>query len=155
LPLYSKVKREKILDNFTRGRIYQFILDCPGAHLRFIGNILSVSIGVLVHHLRVLEKSGMIRSVRKGYLKRFYCATPGEITGINKYGPLLKEIITVLTSKPGQSVKSLSKVLSEGRQTVVFCINDLLDRKAIVGKRTARGTKYYPMGLSPQFTQMS
>jgi predicted transcriptional regulator len=144
VPLHMKMSRDKMLSNFTRGRIYQLILNCPGAHLSFIKTVLNTSTGVLVHHLRMLEKAGMIRSIRKGYLKRFYCATRGEITGMNNYGPLRDDIITVLNTKPGQTVSSLSRILSEGRQTVMFCVNSLLDKHAIIEKHTTRGARYYP-----------
>jgi hypothetical protein len=72
MPLYMKVRKEKVLDNFMRGRIYQFIIHCPGAHLRFIKRVLGVEMGVLCHHLKVLERSGLIRSDKRGNLKRFF-----------------------------------------------------------------------------------
>jgi len=144
LPLYAKIKREKVLDNFMRGRIYQFIINCPGAHLRFIKKNLGVEMGVLSYHLNVLEKSGMIRSEKRETLKRFFCTSREEVSGINEYGFIKKDILTELSLRPGQGVRSLSRILNKDRQVITFCVHDLLDNEVLIGKRTVSGITFLP-----------
>jgi N-acetylneuraminic acid mutarotase/DNA-binding transcriptional ArsR family regulator len=145
LPLYAKIKREKVLDNFMRGRIYQFIINCPGAHLRFIKKNLGVEMGVLSYHLNVLERSGLIRSEKRETLKRFFCTSEKGGYGMNEYGLIEKDILTELNLRPGQGIRSLSMTLNKDRQVIAFCIHDLIDKEAIIGKRTVVGITFLPI----------
>jgi len=78
LPLYSRLKKEEIMNQEVRGRIYQVIVSNPGIHLRGIlkeyrkANRPSLHISGLVYHLDVLGRNRMIRSVTDGYRKLFY-----------------------------------------------------------------------------------
>jgi predicted transcriptional regulator len=144
LPLYAKIKKDKVLDNFIRGRIYQFIIHCPGAHLRFIKKTLGVEMGVLSYHLNILERAGMIRSVRRGNLKRFFSTTREGGSGMNEYQSVQKDILDELSLRPGQGIRALSTILSKDRQVVAFCVNDLLDKKVLIDKRTVRGVMFQP-----------
>jgi len=142
-PLYLRIKKETALSNFIRGRVYQFIIDHPGAHLRFISKSLPISTGLLCYHLRMLEKTGLIRSTKKGYLKRFYATEIGKMSGKNRYAHIGKDVVALLKNMPGQSIKSLARILNMERSTVVYIINYLLDRRVILEKHTGRGTRYY------------
>jgi predicted transcriptional regulator len=144
LPLYVKIKRGRVLDNFVRGRIYQFIIHCPGAHLRFIKKTLGVEMGTLSYHLNVLERSGMIRSERRGNLKRFFYTKKEGGSGLNEYQSLQKDILDELNLKPGQGIRALSAILNKDRQVVAFCVHDMLDKQVLIDKRTIRGIMFQP-----------
>jgi DNA-binding transcriptional ArsR family regulator len=72
VPLYSRIKKDRVLDNFTRGMIYGFIMSNPGVHYNFIKQKLGLNNGSIVYHLTVLERQELIKSERVGLYKRFY-----------------------------------------------------------------------------------
>lgn len=76
LPLYTRLHREEVLDNETRGLIRGFICADPGIHYNELLHRLKLGNGAAVHHLATLEREGVIKSRRDGGLKRFY---PGEM----------------------------------------------------------------------------
>lgn len=72
VPLYTRINKERTLDNFTRGRIYGYIEANPGVHLTAIGKAMGISNGCLTYHLDKLEKEGFVRSTRDGTRKFYY-----------------------------------------------------------------------------------
>ena len=72
LPLYSKIRREEVLDQYTRGKIHGYIIANPGEHYNSLKAQLRLKNGTLAYHLRVLEREGYVKSVRDGPFKRFY-----------------------------------------------------------------------------------
>ncbi|MFB3888899.1 MAG: winged helix-turn-helix transcriptional regulator [Candidatus Bathyarchaeia archaeon] len=60
--------------NSNRTEIYGFIRANPGLQFRAICSGLGLSIGVVQFHLKLLEKAGLVDSVRRGRYKRFFAA---------------------------------------------------------------------------------
>lgn len=78
--LYSRLDHDRILDHRLRGAIFQVIRENPGIHYLGLRSAVRTSnepkpmgFGTLTHHLRLLEKFGLIQSRRIG-LRRAYCA---------------------------------------------------------------------------------
>ncbi len=92
-----------ISDN--RGRIYDYIKDHPGTHLRKLSKNLALAIGDIQHHLGVLDKLGLIKSRRKGMYKVYYTvAILGKrdediLAVLQQETP--REIILFLVENPG------------------------------------------------------
>lgn len=109
-PLYTRIKKDRVLDNFTRGMIYGYIRAHPGAHYNEIKMKLNLNNGSVVYHLTVLEKQGLIKSEKIGQYRRFYpvgrCI---EDTGAMELDDLQKEILDAINEKPGISQKDISK----------------------------------------------
>jgi DNA-binding transcriptional ArsR family regulator len=74
LLLYSKLGREKILDNFLRGKIYGFVLANPGESQNHMMARLDIPHGTLLYHLERLERERLVKSRPDGALKRYYPA---------------------------------------------------------------------------------
>ncbi|MBU4445510.1 winged helix-turn-helix transcriptional regulator, partial [bacterium] len=55
IPLYSRIRKEKTLDDFNRGQIYRTITEHPGIRYSEIGAKVGIGNGVLTHHLKVLQ----------------------------------------------------------------------------------------------------
>jgi PKD repeat protein/DNA-binding transcriptional ArsR family regulator len=72
IPLYTKLKKDEILDHYTRGEIHGYIVANPGDHYNAIKKALKLSDGSFAHHVRILEKEGIIKSARDGTHRRFY-----------------------------------------------------------------------------------
>ena len=72
LPLYTRLKKKNVLDDFNRGRIMGYIETNPGVHYTDIMRSLGIGSGNLAYHLDVLEKQRFIVSRREGVYKLFY-----------------------------------------------------------------------------------
>jgi DNA-binding MarR family transcriptional regulator len=63
---YSRVAPHRVLENPQRDRIYQSVLQNPGARLRRIQRMLGLHHSTIQHHLRILHRLGMVEMWRDG-----------------------------------------------------------------------------------------
>jgi predicted transcriptional regulator len=144
LPLYSKIKRERVLDHFRRGQIYGYIVANPGEHYNAIKNALRVTNGSLAHHLKTLERENFIKSKRFGLYRRFYPANyriPEE--GEFRLNEVQKNIVGLLRERPGLSQKEIADALGVSPPTVNYHVTILADRGLLRILRRGRRTMCY------------
>ena len=72
IPLYTRVRREDIVGQHTRGMILAYLDSNPGEHFGAIKRALSLTNGNAMYHLRFLEKEGLVKARFDGMLKRYY-----------------------------------------------------------------------------------
>jgi len=72
LPLYTRLKDDEVLDQFTRGQIFGYIRVHPGDTYTDIKRNLGLNNGTLTYHLDVLGKQGYVRAVVRGARKMFF-----------------------------------------------------------------------------------
>ncbi len=70
--VYTPASQQPSLINSTRTQIYQYIEANPGVQFRAICSGLTIPVGLVQYHLRVLVKSGLVSFVRDGKYKRFF-----------------------------------------------------------------------------------
>jgi len=144
-PLYSRLKKEEVLDHFVRGQIYGYIVSHPGQHYNSMRQDLKVTNGTLSHHLRTLEMMGFIKSHREGVFKRFY---PIEVSvpqdrGV-KLSDLQIQILEMVRSGSGPTQTDIAGRLDVTQQTVSYNIRTLSREGAIRMEKDGRNTRYYP-----------
>ena len=142
-PLYTRLKREEVLDHFVRGQIYGYIMSHPGEHYNSLKDALKVTNGTLAHHLRTLEVQGFIKSDRDGVYKRFY---PVEMQiprdkGI-RLSDLQHHILTLIRDTGGSSQQEIADRLLVSQQTVSYNLR-ALSREGLVRMEKAGRTKRY------------
>jgi len=123
---YSRIKAGKVLEQGGRQEIYSFIRDNPGEHYRAIKRKLGVSRGMLSHHLRKLEETGMIRSRRVSYYKLFYPA--GSDLGKRPLTPGQKKIVSIIRRANGISTREIARRMNKKPQTVRYHLAEMADR---------------------------
>ncbi|MEM2899829.1 MAG: choice-of-anchor T family protein [Thermoplasmata archaeon] len=131
VPLFVRLKKEKVLSNFTRGEIFGYIKANPGVHYMAILHTLDLENGVLAYHLTVLEREGYIKSVRDGLYKRFYpkeMKIPKKVIQLSR---LQKDIIEQIRNEPGISQSKIAKRLGESKQ-VINCNIKILEKGSII-----------------------
>ncbi|UCD93147.1 MAG: transcriptional regulator [Methanobacteriota archaeon] len=143
-PLYSRIKKEEVLDHFVRGQIYGFIVSNPGEHYNAIREKLKVTNGTLSHHLRTLEIQGFIKSRKESIYRRFY---PIEMKYPRDRGVKLSDLqITILglmKRKTAPTQKDIIRTLGISQQVASYNLR-ILTRKGIVQMRKdGRKRKYY------------
>lgn len=102
LPLVIKIPRDKALDHFKRGYIYQEIKKSPGIRFSDLKNIVKMGNGTICYHLKVLEELGYIESNSERLKKRFWAKgatiTQNRLLG---YSELQLTILEIISNNPG------------------------------------------------------
>jgi len=141
-PLFTRLKKRKVLDNFTRGRIEGYVMANPGAHMNAIRDAFRLSNGVVAYHLRVLEREGFVTSMIDGLKRRFY---PGEKIDIQDKRQELSVIqnllISIMEKNPGITQTELAKMAGTSPQVVNYHIKKLWRMDLITMDKDGRVVK--------------
>ena len=142
IPLYSRIRRDEVLDNFTRGRIYEHIRKNPGEHYTALKRMLELTSGTLTHHLRILEKEDYIKSTRDGMYKRFY-PIGMKVNHKKKSHSIQELILQQIAKNPRSSQKEIARNLGVDRSTVNYHINMMVGAGIIRSDKLGRTKRYY------------
>ncbi len=126
MPLFTRLKKKEVLNQFTRGEIYGFIKANPGVHLTAIKENLGLANGVLAYHLKVLIREEFIVARREGGYKRFY---PRDMRVPRKrvhFTRLQLDIVEKLSMHPGSTQASLARMLGESKQVINYNVGVLV-----------------------------
>lgn len=143
-PLYTRLRKEEILDHFVRGQIYGFVMSHPGEHYNAIREHLKVTNGTLSHHLRTLEMQGFLKSHRDGVLKRFYpvdMRIPRD-KGI-KLSDLQMGMVEVIRNSDGVTQADICKELGVSQQCVSYNLRNLSREGVLRFERDGRLKRYF------------
>jgi predicted transcriptional regulator len=145
LPLYTRMRKEKLLDQPTRERIYGYIIGNPGAYFGLIKQELELGNGQLVYHLKQLEDAHLVYSREDGPKKRFYPSdVPRGKEGAPHISSIQEKILGVIKDNSGIGQKKLAKVMGISRQVAGYHLTKM-ERKGLIDKEiSGRETKYYP-----------
>jgi predicted transcriptional regulator len=126
VPLLMRIKKDRILDNFYRGRIYEYIKGRPGSTFSEIKRYLNSQNGAVAYHLLVLEKLGLIRSVKEGGFRRY--GIIGDKNG-KSIPPHLSEIgrlvLKGLYERGPQQAPEIAKTMGISRQRLHYILKAL------------------------------
>lgn len=140
VPLFSKLKEDKILDNENRSRILRYIQLNPGEHYSGIKKDLKLRNGTLAHHLGILIREKKIKSRNSGLFKLFY---PGDMN-VEDAGSFVKglekEILELIMRNPGSTQTDIQRILGKSPSTIHYHV-DSLQRKGIIMVRRDHGSK--------------
>ncbi len=148
LPLYTRIKNQEVLDQFTRGQIYGYIRVHPGDTYTDIKRNLDLNSGTLTWHLDVLTRQDMIRSATRGTRKMFFpmdVQPPEDGGGLHE---IQQRLMKGLGEAPGIPVTDLAESLGISRQLALYHLR-LLVRQGLV-RLERRGVKLcgVPVGSS-------
>ncbi len=147
VPLYTKLRKRNVLDNYERGRIYQYIEMNPGEHYSQIKRDLSLPNGSLVYHLRVLEKASKIKSRPDGRFKRFYTLdTRIPVPNGGVLSEVQKRIVDAVKDVPGVTQKEIAALLGVHQSSINYQMGRLEERGLIRSERKGRKVHYHYVG---------
>ena len=137
---YDKEKTE------NRDRIYKYIKNNPGAHLRMIVNDLELAMGTTQHHLDVLERSGKIKS-RRINLHRHYYTT--EITSASSEVILAflkhetsRDILIYLVEHPNSTQSDIVNFIHFSAPTISWHMSRLIEADMVLSTREGKSVRY-------------
>jgi predicted transcriptional regulator len=144
VPMYNKLHPDKVLDNYTRGKIHGYIQAKPGEHYNSIKSALKLNNGTLTHHARVLEKEGFIYSRRDGLYTRFFPTgvklKAMEIASLND---IQKKMVESLHKYPGMAQHEIISMLEITQQVGSYHLNNLARDDYIMAEQLNGEKKYY------------
>ena len=147
LPLYSKIRKDEVLDQFTRGKIQGYITAYPGEHYNSIKAQLGIKNGALAYHLKVLEREGYVTSVRDGVYKRFYpkeTILPGRM---GQFSQMQEMILGHLREAPGICQDGLARRMKVSNQVIYYHIRNLMAAGAVRLEKDGKETHCYLNGF--------
>jgi predicted transcriptional regulator len=139
---YSKLRRERLMEQGTRQSIYEYIKEKPGVHLRGIKKDLGLSMGVLNHHLRRLEDEEFIKSKQERQYRRFY-PYYYSMADSPLLSPAQKTVYNLIVENPGISPTLAAKRLEKSRRNVYNHVNALEEMGVIRTKKEGKVLKCY------------
>jgi DNA-binding MarR family transcriptional regulator len=144
LVMYSKIKRENLLKNAVRKRIFEHVKENPGIHYRAILNVLDLPMGVLSYHLNRLEKAQYIKSRQDGMFRRFYIRGPK--TEMRFFlSDIQESILGVIKENHGISQSKIAEKINVSRKVVNYHINILDQAGLILVETRGRESACYPV----------
>ena len=142
VPLYSRLKRKEILNHEARDVIIGYIKENPGEHFNSLKSKLDFRNGTLAHHLHILERERVIKSVRYGKYRRFF--PMGMMVSRKAYPTELEqEILEVVKDRPGINQKTIAKQVQKSKSTVNYHINKLRRSNKIRTEKSGLSLKHY------------
>ncbi|WP_455391777.1 winged helix-turn-helix transcriptional regulator [[Eubacterium] cellulosolvens] len=145
--LYTKMRREQLLEHRVRANIYDYINKNPGVHYRGIMNDLDLQMGVLTHHLNMLEQERYIKSYQDGMYRRFYPISAQIDTGLI-LTDVQRRILKLIQGTPGISQADISRNLGYTRKVVYYHVKILENAGFVHVEPAGRESQcYYLDGL--------
>lgn len=145
IPLYTKLHKEKILDHFTRGRVYEYIRSNPGVHYSEIKRELDLNNGNLTYHLHTLEREALIKSRTKGRFKVFYpmdVKIPADMEP--QISSFRSQLLDIIREHPGISQKELGALLPNKKQRTISYHIKTMSREGVLRlEKVGRETQCY------------
>ncbi|UCH87952.1 MAG: winged helix-turn-helix transcriptional regulator [Thermoplasmata archaeon] len=143
--IYTRLKSRRLLEHRTRERIYNHIQNNPGVHYRGIMNDLELSMGVLSHHLNMLERQNFVKSMQDGTYRRFYPIGHKIDTRLLLTQPQ-ETILDAIKSNPGISQSKLAEELNMTKKTVYYNVSQLRDSGLVFVDKDGRESECFYAG---------
>jgi DNA-binding MarR family transcriptional regulator len=155
IPLYTRIQKEDVLDQFVRGQIYGYIKTNPGVHYNQIRRGIDIKNGTLSYHLRVLEKTDLIKSRREGLKYRAFYPTGMKFPEKERFRltELQVSILDIIKENGGINQKDIADMLNKKPQTINYNIKVLEEADMIEVRKQGRKTVCYLKGNVEYFNK--
>lgn len=142
--------RTAVVTPDNKQRVYNYIKNNPGSHLRRISKELVIAIGDIQYQLKFLEGIGLIKSKRMGLYKTYY---PVSILGERSENILavlqqetLRDILLHLIENPGATQSEIAHHKGFTAPTINWHMSRLIEMGLVYTCRERRFVKYYVEG---------
>jgi DNA-binding MarR family transcriptional regulator len=134
----------------NKQRIYSYIKNNPGSHLRRISKELVIAIGDIQYQLKFLEGMGLIKSRRMGLYKTYYSVSILGERSENILAVLqqetLRDIMLHLIENPGATQSEIAHHKGFTAPTINWHMSRLIEMGLVYTCREGRFVKYYVEG---------
>lgn len=111
--LFTRLKRDRLLDHPLRNRIHEAIGAEPGIHFQGLARRLEIAQGTLRHHLEALERAELIKVVKGPRHKCYFLAKSADRHTLNA-APLLRSegarrVLEAVSIHPDSSTHEIAR----------------------------------------------
>ena len=145
IPMYTRIQKEDVLDQFVRGQIFGYIKTNPGVHYNQIRRGIDVKNGTLSYHLSVLEKTELVKSRREGLRYRAFYPTGMKFPKEQRFRltEFQISILNIIKENAGTTQKEIALKLGKKPQTINYNIKVLAQADLIDVIKKGRKTVCY------------
>jgi len=140
-PLYTRLARSDVLAHEARASLYDTIEGEPGVHFSALKSESGLRNGVLLHHLRVLEKNGYVRSATDGRLRRYFVA--GAVAGFRGAPALDEQVYRFVSTHPAATNAQIAVALQKRPTLVHYHVDRLARSGQVTRERVGREVRLY------------
>jgi len=146
LPLYTKLRKDRILDQRTRGLIQGYIMANPGCNYTLLRDNLDLADGTLTYHLQVLEREGFVYSIREGLFRCFYpTGLPPPRRGKLHLSDTQADIIRICKRIPGITVGEIATAMNRRPNVISYHLKLLSEGGLVTLEEDGRHVRVYPV----------
>jgi len=145
---FTRIRSEELLKQKKRMAIYTYIIEHPGDHFRAVQRAVGLQIGVLSHHINILEKEQLIVSEQDGNNRRFYAAGVKRSNGEVRLSRVQENILKSIQATPGITQSEIAKDLGVNRKVVFYNVKFLSGSGIVTEQKLKRRAHYYPNELA-------
>jgi predicted transcriptional regulator len=148
--LYARVPKDRVLEHEGRDRVYQLVQAEPGVSTNRLAAVVDFGWSTLTYHLRVLERTEKIVSVRDGRHKRFFDRESGRFAnGRKTLVSVLKNSATLdiaryILEQPGVTQKDVGTRFGLAPSSVHWHVNRLSEAELVEKQRDRHRVRYFP-----------
>lgn len=147
-PLYSRIRRNDVLDHEVRERIYQKIQTAPGMTIQELTTEAGVGWGTTVYHLARLEKEKLVVSRKFGSNRRYFAngtVAPQNAQAISILrNDVSLRIASFVRDNPGAAQKDVCENLGISPPVASKYLRRMQEASLVQSERDWRHVKYYP-----------
>jgi predicted transcriptional regulator len=146
IPLYTKLRKDKILNQRTRGLIEGYITANPGCNYTIIRDNLDLADGTLTYHLQVLEREGFVYSIREGLFRCFYPqGVPPPRRGKLHLSDTQADIVRIVKRIPGITVGEVATAMNRRPNVISYHLKLLKEGGLVRMEEDGRHVRVYPI----------
>lgn len=148
VPLYSRIRKDQLLENETRAKLVDVIEEEPGLSQKELCEAVDAGWGNTTYHLQRLEQAGFVRSEKQGHHRRFYRTGEMEGDDIEALGVLkndnAEKIARYLIQEPGANQKDVCQALDISPSLAHKWIKRLEEHELVESEQEWRSKHYTP-----------
>jgi DNA-binding transcriptional ArsR family regulator len=137
---------ESALELESRRRIYHYVEDNPGTHMRQVGRELDIPMGTLEYHLRYLVDEGLLATREDDRYTRYFVKGQTSrhekdvLAAIRQETP--RRIVAQLLMEPGASHGEILEEFDVSASTLSFHLNKLVEAGVVEKEKSGRKNLY-------------
>lgn len=136
LPIYMRISGARVLDSFSRGRIFEHVRMYPGSSFSGLKGSLGMGNGTLAYHLSVLQRLELVQSEKDGRERRYFiCGVTHKVRPDMWLGKTEARVLEELVAKGPVSASTVAANLEMSRQRVHYNMRLLLKHGLAVHER--------------------
>jgi DNA-binding transcriptional ArsR family regulator len=130
-PLYLRIPQPQLLNHSLRGEIFEFVNRNPGATFTQVRDGVGAASGTVQHHLRVLARGNVLRSVKTGKYTRYWPCNHRVLA----MGPSEESIVKSLASDGPATKAELAHRTGMSRQLVHYHVERMAEEGLVMVDR--------------------